>query len=62
MQLKNRWTALLTCGALLIGMLAGCGSAQEPAAQADTTQTAAGAVSAPGGTWEPAPPRTPYFF
>lgn len=62
MQLKNRWTALLTCGALLIGMLAGCGSAQEPAAQADTTQTAAGAVSATVGTWKTAQTLTPYFY
>ena len=62
MQLKNRWIALLTCGALLIGMLAGCGSAQEPAAQADTTQTAAGAVSATVGTWKTAQTLTPYFY
>lgn len=62
MKFKNRWIALLTCGALLTGMLAGCGGAQEPDAQVDTTQTAGGAVSATVGTWKTAQTLTPYFY
>ena len=60
MKRKHRWTALLTCGALLASLLAGCGSAEEPAAQ--TEAAADGAVTAAVGTWKTAQTLTPYFY